>query len=63
MVTAAAVNVVDVALGGDPVDVVAVDAAEPNQNEGAAELNRTEGVVALVVVVKAEVGVEVEAEY
>ena len=51
-----------VAWGGDPVDVVVVVAAEPNQTEGAAEPYRTEGAVSPVVVVEAEVGVGVEAE-
>ena len=48
--------------GGDSVDIVDVVAAEPNRTEIAAEPNRTGGVVAPVVVVEDEVGVEVEAE-
>ena len=58
-VVAAAVKVVAVAWGWDPVDVGAVVAAEPNRTEGAAEPNRTEGVVAPVVVVGAGVRVGV----
>ena len=37
---------VAVGWGGDPVDVGAVIAAEPNRTEGAAEPNRTGGVAA-----------------
>ena len=58
---AAAVKVVALAWGGDPVDIGAVVAAEPNQTEEAAEPNRTEGVVAPFVVVTAGVGVGGEA--
>ena len=53
---------VAVAWGGDPVDVVAVVATEPNQTEVAAEPNGTGEAVAPVVVVEAEDGMEVESE-
>ena len=59
-VAAAADSMVAVAWGGDPVDIVALVAAEPNQTEVAAEPNG--GVVAPVVVVEAEDGMEVESK-
>ena len=61
-VAAAAVNMVAVAWGGDPVVVVAVVSNEPNRTEVAAKPNQTGGVIDPIVVVEAEVGVEVEAE-
>ena len=62
-VAAAAVRVVAVAWGVDPVHVGAVVAAEPNQTGEATEPNQTEpeGAAAPVVVAGAGVGVGVEA--